>query len=606
MMAESSAVFSASRVTLWQAARNSLRREGQALRALARVAVFLRPEAPRAGLALAAMLLGAGSQLLIPRLIQTVLDEGIARGDSDTVTRLCALLIGLALVRALLSVAELLLSARVTESTARRLRLSLYARLQRLAFSYHDQAQTGQLLTRLWQDVNLVRDFVGSTLLDLLAALLLLLGSLGFMAQAQPQLALLTLGLAPLAALLYAFFFLLARPLFSQNQAFLGEVNTVLQENLSGVRVVRALARQEEERRRFAQASAALRTQQLRIGRLSAFVFPLFGFVANLGTLGILGLGGLRIMAGSMTLGQLVAFTNYLLLALGPLFMVSSLLLSLARAAAGAERIFEVLDAPATLPEAADAHPLPPLRGEIRFEDVWFRYFPHQPWVLQGVSFTIAPGQKVALVGRTGAGKSTLVNLIPRFYDPTLGRVLLDGHDVRGVTLASLRRQIGIVMQDTLVLKGHIRDIIAFGRPEATLEEVIAAAQAAQAHEFIMRLPQGYDTLIGERGTTLSGGQRQRLALARALLIAPRLVILDDATSQLDLETAGLIQQALERLLAGRTALIIAQRAATVRQADWVLVLDQGRLVAQGRHEDLLERHPLYAELYYEQLEQER
>ncbi len=582
-----------------------LLQEAQALRVLWRLVPFLREERLRALGALSAMLAGAGVQLLIPHLMQRILDEGIAQGREDRVLALGAGLLGLGLARAGLAAAELLLSAYVTESTARRLRLSLYARLQRLAFSFHDQAQTGQLLTRLVQDINLIRDFLGNTLLSLLAALLLLLGSLVFMAYAQPPLALLTLALAPLAALIYAVFFVLARPLFHHNQHVLADVTTVLQENLSGIRVVRALVRQDEERRRFAQASAALRDQQLRIGRLTALLFPLFGLVANLGTLGIWWVGGLRIMAGAMTVGQLVAFSNYLLLALGPLFMLSSLMLSLARAATGAERLFEVLDAPDTLPEAPDAYPLPPLRGAIRFEHVWFRYFPHQPWVLQDVSFCIAPGQKVALVGTTGAGKSTLANLIPRFYDPTLGRVLVDGHDLRAVTLASLRQQIGIVMQDTLVLKGRVRDVIAFGRPEASLEDIMAAAQAAQAHEFILRLPQGYDTPIGERGATLSGGQRQRLALARALLIEPRLVILDDATSQLDGETAGLVQQALERLLAGRTALIIAQRAATLRQADWILMLDQGRLVAQGRHEDLLEHQALYAWLYYEYLEQD-
>ncbi len=580
-----------------------LRREWTALRALLRALALPRAERTPALGALLAMLLGNAAQLLIPRLTQTILDEGIARGNLALVTQLGAAMVGLAVLRASLNALEGFLSARVAESRARDLRLHLYNRLQRLAFSYHDQAQTGQLLTRLLRDVDLVRDFLGGTFLSLLTALLLLAGSLLFIAFAQPQLALLVLAVAPLAAGAYGVFFLVARPFFSAGQRALADVTTVLQENLVGMRVVRAFARAEEERRRFAQASAAYRTLQLRAGRLSALMFPLFALIANLGTAGILWLGGLQIMAGTMSVGQLMAFTSYLLLALGPLFMMSSLMLFLARAAAGAERIFEVLDAPLALEEVPQAYPLPPLRGEVRFEGVWFRYFPHQPWVLQDVSFCIAPGQKVAIVGPSGSGKSSLVNLIPRFYDATRGRILLDGHDVRAVTLTSLRRQIGIAMQETMLLKGRVRDIIAFGRPEATWDEIIAAAQAAQAHEFIIRLPEGYDTVIGERGTTLSGGQRQRLALARALLIQPRLLILDDATAQLDGLTAQRVQQALSTLLEGRTAFIIAQRISTVEQADWVLLVADGRLVAQGPHHELMERNALYAQLCGEELE---
>ncbi len=581
-----------------------LQRERDALRALLRVLALLRADGfPDAAVALFALVAGTGLQLLIPRLLQRAVDEGIAQYNLGLVAALCAAMLALALTRAALATLETLLSARVAERTARHLRLRLHEHLQRLAFSFHDQAQSAQLLTRTLQDVDLVRAFLSNHLLELIGTLLLLLGSLAFIAATQPRLALLTLALVPPAALAYALFFILARPFFAQGQKILADMGTVLQENLVAVRVVRTLARQDEERRRFATHAAAYRDLNLRVGRLSAFLLPMLALIANLGTLGILWLGGTRIMAGEMTLGELLAFTNYLLLALGPLFMVSTLMLAIARAAAGAERIFEILDTPLTIQEAPNAYPLPHLRGEVRFEGVWFRYFPHQPWVLQDVSFHIPAGQMVAIVGPAGAGKSSLVHLVPRFYEVSAGRVLLDGHDVRAVTLASLRRQIGIVMQDMQFFKGRVRDIIAFGQPEATLAQIEAAARAAQAHAFIQRLPDGYDTLIGERGVTLSGGQRQRLALARALLLSPRLLILDDVTSQLDALTESLIRQNLLELLAGRTALIIAQRAATVRAADWVLVLEGGRLVAQGRHETLLEHDAFYAQLYYDVLE---
>lgn len=569
-----------------------------ALRALLRSLALLRADLPAVGSALLALLLGTGAQLLIPRLLQRAVDEGLARGDLRRVAGSGAAMLSLALLYAALSAVESILTARIAERTARDLRLHLHAHLQRLAFSFHDQAQTGQLLTRLLQDVDAVRTFLSSSLLELLATLLLLVGSLAFIATTQPALALLTLALAPIAALAYAVFFVLARPFYARGQQFLADVGTVLQENLAAVRVVRALAAQDEQRRRFEKRSAAYRDLNLRLGRLSAFLLPLLALIANLGTLALLWLGGQRIIAGQMTVGELLAFTNYLLLALGPLFMVSTLILAVARAAAGAQRIFEVLDTPLAVRDAPDAVPLPPLQGEVRFEQVWFRYFPHQPWVLQDVSFSVAAGQKIAVVGPSGAGKSSLVNLIPRFYEASAGRVLLDGYDVRHVTLASLRRQIGVVMQDPQLISGRIRELIAFGKPEASLEEIIAAAQAAQAHDFIMALPEGYDTLMGERGVTLSGGQRQRLALARAVLINPRVLILDDATSQVDAQTEARIRQTLAQLMAGRTVFIIAQRAATLRMADWVLVLQNGWLIAQGRHEDLLTSCALYAQLY--------
>jgi ATP-binding cassette subfamily B protein len=309
------------------------------------------------------------------------------------------------------------------------------------------------------------------------------------------------------------------------------------------------------------------------------------------------------VINAAMTLGELVAFSNYILLAIFPIFMLSFSMVMVAQAAAGAERIFEVLDASTDIVEREDAIPLPAIEGRVAFEDVWFRYFEHQPWILQEIAFVAEPGQKIALLGATGSGKSTVTNLIPRFYDATKGRVTIDGHDVRDLTLDSLRRQVGIVLQETLLFAGTIRENIAFGRPEASQAEVQAAAEAAQAHAFIAGFPDGYDTQVGERGVTLSGGQKQRVAIARALLVDPGILILDDAMSNVDFQTELKLRRALETLMQGRTSFIIAQRVSTVQDADLILVLDEGRVAAQGSHEDLLERSPLYADIYYGQLE---
>ncbi len=382
----------------------------------------------------------------------------------------------------------------------------------------------------------------------------------------------------------------------------LSTLNTILQENLAGIRVIKAFTREREEEAKFQQANDAVMRQQITVARLFTVLFPLVFLVANLGQASVLYFGGRQIVAGTLSLGEWQEFSLYLVYLFLPVAQFGFIITQLGQAAVSAGRIFEILDAKSDVTDMPGAQPLPPVTGHVRFENVTFRYFSSGTPVLNNVSFEALPGQTIALLGATGSGKTTIINLLPRFYDPSEGRILIDGHDLRDVTLDSLRSQIGIVLQETTLFSGTIRDNIAFGRPEATRAEVVAAATAANAHDFIMSFPEGYGTPVGERGTTLSGGQKQRLAIARALLLDPRLLVLDDSTSSVDLTTEAHIQHALDRLMKGRTSFVIAQRITTVMNADQILVLDKGAIVARGTHAELLEDSPIYAEIYRSQL----
>ena len=572
------------------------------MKALLRTLKYLKPYVGLSLLALAALLLSTGGDLLVPAISQRIIDQGIAAKDLQLVITLSLVIVGIALLRAVFSFLQGYLGAKVSQGVAFDLRNVLYEQIQRLSFSYHDQAQTGQLLTRVTSDVDLVQHFLGMGILQALGALGMLVGSILLMIRTSPQTASVLLVLMPVAIAVFVFFFSKARPLFVEGQARLAKLNVTLQENLSGVRVVRAFVRELHERGRFAERNNSVMDLQLRVGRIIALAIPLVFFIANLATLTVTWVGGIQVITARMTLGELVAFTNYILMAIFPLFMLSFLLATIAQAAAGAQRIFEVLDTPLDIQERPNAPALPRISGRVEFVNVSFRYFESQPWILRNVNFTVEPGQRVALLGATGSGKSTITNLIPRFYDATEGEVRIDGVDVRTVSLESLRQQVGIVLQESLLFAGTIRENIAFGRPDATDEEIIAAAQAAQAHDFILDFPDGYATQVGERGVTLSGGQKQRIAIARTLLVDPRVLILDDATSSVDFQTELKLRQALDRLMEGRTSFVIAQRVTTVRDADLILVLERGEVAAQGQHETLLEQSALYADIYYSQL----
>jgi ATP-binding cassette subfamily B protein len=413
---------------------------------------------------------------------------------------------------------------------------------------------------------------------------------------------LIILPILPLAFALFMVFGGIARPMFEMVQRKLSAMNAVLQENVAGIKVVKAFNRERQQQERFGRAADDYMGQMLRVMRLMTFLMPTIFLLANLGQAVVLYFGGGQIIADTLTLGEWQKFSLYLVFVFIPVGQLGFIITQMSQAAASAGRIFEILDARSEVADQPGSRPLPSVHGRVEFKQVTFRYFGGETPVLDGVSFTAQAGQTVALLGMTGSGKSTVINLIPRFYDPSEGQVLIDGRDIRQVRLESLRAQIGIVLQETTLFSGTIRDNIAFGRSDASMEQVIAAAQAAAAHDFIREFPQGYETQVGERGTTLSGGQKQRLAIARALLLDPRILILDDSTSSVDLQTEYQIQRALDRLMVGRTSFVIAQRISTVLNADQILVLDKGRIAASGNHEQLLDSSEIYAEIYSSQL----
>ncbi len=554
-----------------------------------------------AAAAYASLFLSSVASLTIPFLTRTVISQGIQAGNDTVITSLSLLMVVVAAIGGVFSFLQGYLAENVSQGVAFDLRNELYEKVQRLSFSYHDKSRTGQLMTRATSDVEQLRMFIGQGFLVMINSVVLLIGITIILFTLNWRLASVSLPILPVAMVLFAVFGSLARPLFMVVQQKLGVFNTILQENVAGFRVVKAFVRADQERRRFQDANNDLVNVSLQVNRTMSFIFPVMFLISNLGQVAILGVGGNYVIQGTLGVGELVAFTSYLLLAFFPIGQMGMILTLMSSAMASAERIFEILDAKSDVTDTPDARPLPQIRGHVEFDRVTFRYFGGEP-VLNDVSFTVEPGKVVALLGATGSGKSSIINLIPRFYDATEGQVLIDGYDVKQVCLDSLRSQIGIVLQETRLFAGSIRDNIAYGRPDASMDDVIKAAQAAAAHDFIVEFPKGYDTPVAELGASLSGGQKQRIAIARALLLDPRILILDDSTSSVDLKTEAHIQAALERLMKNRTSFVIAQRISTVQTADVIIVLDKGRVAAMGKHADLLECEPIYSEIYHSQL----
>jgi ABC-type multidrug transport system fused ATPase/permease subunit len=571
------------------------------MRVLLRCLGYLRPYRRLAAGAYLALLSSNVIAVVIPQFIRWIVDRGIEHGDTRLLAYSVAALLLLTLVKGVLTFLQGVWTETASQNVAYDLRNAIHRKLAALSFSYHDRTETGQILSRAIQDVDRIRFVTGRAFLRLVDGGVLLLGTGAVLLWMSPRLALLALCTVPLLAWRALYFGRRLRPLSLQIQQQLAVLTTRLEQNLRGARVVKAFAQEDNEIARFDRENARWFDLSIRAARLEAVNTPLLDWIANVGLVFIIGYGGFLTIRGQLTLGELVAFSTYLGQLVQPVRRLGMIIPALALASASGERVFEILDAVSEVREEPGATPLPRIEGHVRFEHVSFAYFGRER-VLDDVSLEAQPGQVIALLGATGSGKSTIINLIPRFYDPTAGRITIDGHDIRGVTLNSLRDQVGIVLQETTLFASTLRENIAFGRPGASAEEVCAAACAAQADEFIRAMPQGYETHVGERGATLSGGQRQRIAIARALLLDPRILILDDATSSVDTETEGLIQMALQRLMVGRTSFVIAQRLSTLRLADCILVLDKGRIVARGTHAELLRTSGLYADIYHQQL----
>ena len=517
------------------------------------------------------------------------------------ITSAVAILI-FAVVRGLFAFLQTFTAERNSQIVAFDMRNELFAKIQGLSFSYHDRNQTGQLMIRATDDVEKVRLFIGQGLLMAVGAIILLTGTLLILFSTNVRLTLIALPILPIALVLFMFFGSRLGPLFLEIQKRLDEVNTILQENLSGIKVVKAFTREKSEERKFDGAADDLMDQNIYIARFFSILFPFVILVASLGQALVLYFGGRQIIAGTLTLGQWQEFSLYLVFLFIPAAQLGMIITQMSQASASSTRIFEILDVENEVTDKPEAVSLPEVEGRVKFDNVTFRYFSSSDPVLSNVNIDIEPGQTVALLGATGSGKSTIINLLPRFYDPSEGSITIDDLDLRDVKLDSLRSQIGIVLQETTLFAGSIRENIAFGRPDASDEEIESAAKAAATHEEIISFPDGYETHVGERGTTLSGGQKQRIAIARALLLNPRILILDDSTSSVDLVTEAKIQSALDSLMEGRTSFVIAQRISTVMNADQILVLDKGQIAARGNHEELLEDNEIYADIYSSQL----
>ena len=558
-----------------------------------------------AGGAFLSLLLLTAANAITPQLFRWGIDRGIAEQNLTVVFYTAGALLLVAVGRGLFNFGQSFWAEATSQGVAYDLRNQIYTKIQNLSFSYHDQAQTSQLLTRITSDIEQIRTFIGTNLIQVVGAVVTLVSISTILVIMNWQLALITLALVPLAALILTRFLRRNQSLFSQIQQQLGNLNAVLQENLFGVRVVKAFVREPIERSRYTQLNNELVAVNLRTLSAIRNTFPLIFLLSNLITVAVVGFGGAQVIGGSFTIGELVAFNSYLLFILQPVLLIGFAAPAIAQAAASAERVFEVVDARIDIRDRPGAVPFDKCGGRISFENVHFRYPGASSAALQGVSFETKPKELIAILGTTGSGKSTIVNLISRFYDVTEGAVRIDGRDVRDLTLASLRSHIGIVFQESTLFSGTLRDNIAYAAPDAPLEDVIEVAKTAQIHDFISSLPDGYSTVVGERGVGLSGGQKQRIAIARTLLTDYRILILDDSTSAVDAKTAAQIQAALDDLMHRHTctSFVIAQRISTVRNADRILLMDQGRLVAQGTHEELMQS-PLYGSILESQVKQ--
>jgi ABC-type multidrug transport system fused ATPase/permease subunit len=567
------------------------------LHTFARLLGFLRPYRWSLVISIVLAALSQAAAIALVRISQSVIDLAIRPRDEQLLWELITLIAVIGLAKALLMVGRRFISGRQALGVEFDMRNTMYAHLLRLSFGFYDRNQTGQLMSRATVDLQAVRFFLGYGLIFFFQHVLTIVGVTAIMLWTDWRLALVALAITPFVVALAYRYSKVSHPVLRDVQQKMADVATVAEENIVGVHVVKSFAQEEQEQVKFQRRSNAVFEQTVLANRQRSLYVPLLSFVPLLAQAGILLVGGWMVTHGSLTVGQFFAFNLYVTMLILPLRMLGMWIGQSQRATASGERIFQVLDEPVEVADKPNAAALPAGPGRIEFEGVSFGYDPERH-VLHGVELAIEPDQNVAVIGHTGSGKTTLTALVPRFYDATEGRVLIDGVDVRDVSLASLRSQIAVISQDPFLFSTTVRENIGFGAPDATDEEIESAARLAQAHEFIVGLPEGYDTVIGERGITLSGGQRQRIAIARAIAMSPRILILDDATAAVDATTEARIRLGLREAMKGRTTLIIAHRLSTISLADEVVVLDHGRVVARGTQAELAESSPVYREIY--------
>ncbi len=615
---------------------------------LARVIRYLRPYAWMTVLGIVTTILPVLMELVTPRMVQFIIDQGIRAGNMAAVWQGSGIMMLAAILGAGTTIGQGIARAQLSQGIAFDLRNDLFRHIQRFSFANLDRMQTGNLMTRVSSDVDVARMFLSAGMALLLRTLLMVIGSLAMMLVIDWRLGLIMVTMLVLSGTVIFWFLRVVGPLFTIVQQKLGKMNTLVQENLAGVHVVKAFVREQHEIESFGRDNVDYMEQNIEVGRYLALVMPVLLVLTNLGATIAIWRGGIDVIGGRLTIGELVAFSNYMLIGMSPLLLLSNILSMISRAEASSKRVVEVLDTEPAIQSPSTPVVIAEPGGEITFENVSFHYSgsrirrglesadagngqapaqksipdaasangqaltrtangnvrPVGEEVLDGISLHAAAGQKVALMGATGAGKSTLVNLIPRFYDAEGGVVKVDGVDVRNWEPTQLRKTIGVVLQQTTLFAGTVRENIAYGRPDASMEEVVSAAEAAQAHEFIVQMPDQYESLVEARGANLSGGQKQRIAIARALLTKPSVLILDDSTSAVDLDTELKLQEALEEKMEGTTTFIVAQRISSVVDADLILVLDDGKIAAQGTHEELLAGSEIYQEIYYSQFEE--
>jgi ATP-binding cassette subfamily B protein len=542
--------------------------------------------------------------LTIPRLVEQIIDKGIKPKNMTVVLTTSAVMIAISVLDTIVAVLNSNSSVRVGESVARDLREAIFVKIQGFSYGNLDRFSTGKLMVRLTSDAGAVQRLVQVSLRIGTRAPLSMIGSLVLMFITSPTLALLMIPLLAIAAAVIVFFSVRMEPFFRAVQQKLDRLNTVLQENISGARLVKSFVRADREGERFEAANEDLTEGTVKVMQFMSSMTPALTVFINIGMVVVIYMGGIQAIKGTLSLGQIVAFTNYLLATMTPLIMMTQLSNTWANGLASAKRINEVLDAESEVAESPDAAELPSgFSGSVSFDHVDFHYNGDSGTsVLEGICLEAESGRTIAILGATGSGKTSLVNLIPRFYDPSGGKVSIDGRDLRVLKEDSILARVAVVPQETILFSGTVRDNIRYGRPDASEEEVVAAAKAAEAHDFILGLPQGYDTRIEERGVNVSGGQKQRIAIARAIIARPGILILDDSTSAVDVETETRIQAALGALMQGCTCFIVAQRISTVLNADKIIVLDEGRIVAEGKHAQLIKTSPIYREIYDSQL----